>query len=823
LLTSAARFHLRSPLQLLLSVAGIALGVAVYVGVDVANTSATAAFETSARFVRGAATHRLLPVGEYLDEAIYVDFVAARGIVGAPIIEVPVTIGNARIPATLLGVDTIEEAAFRDATRPGLLGGTAPNALLTQPATAIVAPALATGAGTESISINTGTGEFAVRVVGSVPPESGLAQLVIADIATAQEIASLIGRLSRIDLIIDAAELRWLHAELPAGVVVVPAGDEDLAFRQLSNAFRINILALGLLALAIGMFLVYSSANFSLVRRSRTHAILHCLGTRRSELTAAITLEFLLLGLVASVLGAILGQALAKVLVDLMLFTIDDFAFRREAAVGSASLWLHAKGITVGVAATLAAAIGPIRRAVQRDTDAALRRSSQEAGSRALLTFSLRVSGFCLLLAVALLWWPTSSLVVAFAGLFAVLAAAAFATPACSAALVSGLNRIVRRTPGYLAFQASRNVLAQQSRIAVATAALTLAVACVVGVGIMIGSFRESLQAWLDTTLTSDIYVTLPDESQVATRLLGYLEDDARVEGISLTQLASVPGEYGTIAIRAFRPGARGWGLQFVDGDTRSAIAQIEAGDAIAITEPFALRSGLGRGDSLLLPGARAQTRFPIAGIYRNYDAGGAGVLISLDAFREITERERIDGIGIELRQPADTDELEREIARIAQPGTVRVSSSAGIKRISLEIFDRTFLITEVLRILAGSVAFLGMLSALMAIQVARRREFGILRSLGFDPARLRRLIMTETAIIGTSAGLLALPVGALLAALLIYVINVRSFGWTMEFQLQAPPIIAGLALALAAALLSGVLPAALSHRLSVAAALREA
>jgi putative ABC transport system permease protein len=212
----------------------------------------------------------------------------------------------------------------------------------------------------------------------------------------------------------------------------------------------------------------------------------------------------------------------------------------------------------------------------------------------------------------------------------------------------------------------------------------------------------------------------------------------------------------------------------------------------------------------------------PIVAVYRSYDAGGASVSMSLQKFREMTDDAGIDGIGVELRDGSPVTDVVRDIEDAVPPGAMRITTSAGIKRISLEIFDRTFLITEVLRLLAGAIAFLGMLSALMAVQIERRREFGILRSIGFAPRDLWRLIMTETAIIGTSAGLLAMPVGLLLAALLIYVINVRSFGWTMAFELQPLTLVPGAALAVFAALLAGIWPALRSYSEPVAAALRD-
>jgi len=150
------------------------------------------------------------------------------------------------------------------------------------------------------------------------------------------------------------------------------------------------------------------------------------------------------------------------------------------------------------------------------------------------------------------------------------------------------------------------------------------------------------------------------------------------------------------------------------------------------------------------------------------------------------------------------------------------VRSSDAIERLSLAVFDRTFKVTEVLRALAGLVAFLGILSALLAIELERAHELSILRTLGFTPRALGATLLTQTGLLGLAAGLAAMPIGAGLAALLVYVINRRSFGWSMELVLDGTAIASGLTLAVVAALLAGLYPSWRASRIELAAALRE-
>ena len=139
-----------------------------------------------------------------------------------------------------------------------------------------------------------------------------------------------------------------------------------------------------------------------------------------------------------------------------------------------------------------------------------------------------------------------------------------------------------------------------------------------------------------------------------------------------------------------------------------------------------------------------------------------------------------------------------------------------------MSIFDRTFRITEVLRILAGVVAFLGLASAVMSIELERGRELAVLRALGLRPRQVRALTLAQTGLLGLAAGLFAIPLGIVMAALLIQVINVRSFGWSMDLEIASQPLALGVVLALSAAVLAGIYPAVRAVRTGVAGQLRE-
>ncbi len=150
---------------------------------------------------------------------------------------------------------------------------------------------------------------------------------------------------------------------------------------------------------------------------------------------------------------------------------------------------------------------------------------------------------------------------------------------------------------------------------------------------------------------------------------------------------------------------------------------------------------------------------------------------------------------------------------QLSQPQQLVIRANATLRRDVMVVFDRTFAITVALRLLATVVAFFGMLNALLLLQMEKQREVGILRALGLVGRQLRQMVLLETGLMGLSAGLLAIPTGYALALILVYVINRRSFGWTLQLSVQPGALLQGVLVALGAALLAGLYPAwRLSH-----------
>ncbi len=838
------RYLLRHPLQVLFAVIGVALGVAIVTAIDLANASAEKAFRLSAEALSGGASHHVVGGPSGLDEQTY----AALRLSGkirdcAPVVEGYAAVAAAeRLTLKILGVDPFAEPPFRSyapevATRSGL------TRLLTEPGTAFVSAGAARRLKLEigqSLDLIVGGREKSLTLAGLLEPgdevsAQALESLVITDIATAQELLGRIGRLSRIDLVIaegraGESQLKWLRSFLPAGAEVIHADSRGRVMAQMTRAFSLNLTALSLLALMVGMFLIYNTMTFSVLQRRPLLGILRTLGVTRGEIFLLVMAEALLVGLAGTALGLLLGIVLGSSLLQLVTRTINDLYFVLEVSRLALSPLALGKGIALGLGATALAALVPAREAASAPPRTVLSRAAVESRTRRRLPLTVAAGTALVAVGSLALLVPSKSIPWSFALLFVIIAGYALLTPGAAVLLVALLQRPLRRIFGTLGKMAARDLVASLSRTGVATAALVIAVAATVGVGIMIGSFRLTVVQWLENYLRADIYLASadpgfgPGRTPLNPQLIERLASLDGIERITRARHLDLESDRGrTELFVAQIPKESFAGYRFSTGDREAIWRAFQQSQAVLVSEPYAFRHDLGPGDRLDLRTDRGVQSFTIAGVYTDYGSDQGRVTISRQLYLQFWDDHEVDALGLYLAPGFDAEtaaaEVRRQAAAIQQ---VEVYSNRSLREASIATFDRTFAITAVLRMLAVLVAFVGILNALMAMQIERGRELAVLRATGLTPRQLWGLVSGETALIGLVAGILAIPLGIGQALVLILVINRRSFGWTMQTWVDPALLFQAVALALAAALLAGVYPAWKMARTSPALALRQ-
>lgn len=853
LLRLTRRYIVRRRIQSLLFVAGIALGVAVGVAIDIANSSAERAFSLSVNTVTGRTTHQVVGASGTVPTSVYERIRGELGIrSSAPVVDVYVqaaALDNRTLH--LLGVDPLAEAPFRDYLMPAQeqsLGAPAAESLfrlMTEPNTILMSAELGRIYGVtegDEIVLQTPTrSAVTVQVVGFITSgdetrQEALRDLVIADIATAQEIAGVPGRMTRVDLILPPDyPLETIRQALPSGVVLVDAAAQNSALAQMSEAFSLNLRALSLLALLVGVFLIYNTVMFSVVQRRHMIGVLRSLGTTRRQVIVMILGEAVLLGAIGSVLGVGLGVILGQGAVDAVSQTVTDLYFRVSVSEITVEVDTLVKGLAIGAAASLTAALVPAIEATRTDPVGVLRRSAIESGTLRLLPYVVLFAVALIAAGIVVLQFPSESITLSFVSLFMILIGCALLTPGALVIamwLAAPVSRIFFGVVGRIA---PRAVVRSLSRTSIAVAALTLAVSAIVGVSVMIGSFRGTVVEWLDLTLGADIFISMPSdgrggiEPDVDPRLADTLQQVAGVERvITVRNVQVIAPDYPDLppvnlsapdGIITKGPRRFAWSSLPSAEDYWQAL---ESG-AVVVSEPFAYHRDITpENNQLTLLTDQGPQTFEVVGVYYDYTTDQGTVQMAQAIYRQYYDDPYVSALALDLSPTADLETVLGQLRAGPLNGTgLTAQSNRALRESALEVFDRTFAITVALRLLATIVAFIGVLSALLALQLENVRQFGIMRANGMTPGQLRLLTFIQTGLMGFTSGVLALPIGIVLAVVLIEVINVRSFGWSMALQISLGDFVLAIGVALGAALLAGIYPALKLSRLSAIQALR--
>ena len=847
-ITLAWRHAWRRPTQSIFFIIGVGLGVAMIVAIDLATGAANRAFSISTEAVAGKTTHQIVGGPSGLNESIYVTLRQQLGYrLSAPIVEGYVVAEELDMqPMRLLGVDSFAESPFRNylnSNNTVFADNNGFTAFMVQPNTVLLSAIIANQYNLsvgDSIHIQVGSRRQTLQIVSVLKSDKkneqrGLDGLFITDIGTAQEILGKVGVLDRIDLIIPEGTqgketLKRITSILPPGARIEQPRDSTV--EEMTAAFRLNLTALSTLALLVGMFLIYNTVVFSVVQQRSVLGSLRALGVTRSEIFSIILIEAGLLGVIGTTLGLGLGYLLGRGAVQMVTTSINDLFFVVTVRRIDFPALTMLKGAISGVVAALATAALPAYEATNVQPTSALQRSNIEERTRTALNWVNGIGIGILLLGIALLI-PEWHLGITFVGIFAIIIGISLLTPTLTLGLMrilSGLARVLGKSFSPLIQLAIRDITRSLSRTSVAIAALMVAVSVIVGVGLMISSFRLTVDRWLTDLLQADIFISAPSliSDQTTYPLApGVVEKLAVFPGVAQIATSRVidvsAGNLGIIQLIALSMDIAGEKRHYkaAVGDLATTWEALEAGGVI-INEPMSNQFKLGVGDEVTLFTDRGEQRFPIVAVAYDFDVQ-PGALIGDAIYRSFWNDTDLSSAALFVEAGIDVDAKINELrAGFAGEAELVIRSSRGLREHSLAIFDRSFSITVALQMLATLVAFIGILSALMSLQLERRREIGTLRAVGMTRRQLWRLTLVETGLMGTTAGIIAMPTGFVLALILIYIINLRSFGWTLQMHLQPIYFLQALIVALVAALLAGVYPAWHVGRMQPADALRE-
>jgi len=825
---SSWRFHRHHPLQLLLSMLGIILGVGIVTSVLITNHSAVRAFALSSDALYGKATHQIIAANGLSDKQAAAFMKSHPSTIIAPIVETELFLNQELV--TLVGLDPFREAQFGRLQTNSTLNNTNGNANI-EPGSLLFSenPVWASEATAERLQLVVGEkiaiDETSVTIAGVFQTASRAASdgLLVTDISVAQILANQSGKIDRLELLANDKEILAIEQNLPTQWRLQTTAQRQSTMQAMTKGFQINLTAMSLLALLVGMFLIHNTMTFAVLQRREVFAIKRLIGVSASGVFTTVIAEAFIFSAIASMLGLVAGILIAQKLLQLTTQTINDLYFVLHVQQIHLSPWVLLTGLVLGIGSSVLAALLAAREAAASNAVRARRRSVIEEKTGQLLPWLLSTGLGLLIIGTALARIPSQSLLLGFAALMVVIVGFGLCIPWLSYALLTMARKIFGPLNVVLAL-ALGSLTSNMSRTGLAIAALAVAVSATLGVDIMIGSFRNSVDTWLKQTLQSDVYITLGDTNStgrsaantIETTWLKQLSELEGVANISTATLVDAATNLDTFDMLVLSPNAESersyqWVSKLNNNLDNTSWNSFLTTQSILISEPLANKHGLTAGNEIyLFTETEGDVPFKIAGVYQDYGSSHGRMVIHRSNYTRFWHNPRLGSIGISIKPSAD---ITATIARVRQQTTqlgipVRVRDNVSIHKESLAIFDRTFAVTRVLRWLTMGVAFVGIFSALLAMHLERARDFAILRASGGSHSQLRQIIGIQSIGMGITAGLLAIPLGYFMSEMLIHIINVRSFGWSMNSILPSDAIPQTLFLSVASAALAGIYPA---------------
>ncbi|MBV9392124.1 MAG: FtsX-like permease family protein, partial [Verrucomicrobia bacterium] len=769
------------------NVLSIGLGVAVYLAIAIANESATKAFRAGVDVVSGKAN---LEARGSINDKLFPSLQHVPGVTAAtPLVEGLVTLpefGGEYLH--LLGIDPFTNEAFR--TFDGRSQFDA-DQWFSNPAAIVISKSFADLHGLkigDRFWIRSGEKETQLVVSSILTLTESDRHLALMDIGWAQELLGMDGRLSEVlfrtsDPNLVIGRLRSL---LPNNVLVQSPSQRSRQIEQLLAGFQLNLTALSMISLLVGVFLIYNTITASVVRRRNEVGIFRAIGATQSRVLWLFLGEACLYGILGSFAGVVGGVLLANFLVSIVsktitnlyvLTSIEKFYIPADQLLVVIFLGIGSAFIGAWAPANAGAKMLPLR-ALSLVSDM---RESARLGCRCLLLSG--VSFGCAVLTGVAAFAADRSF--GFASAFFLLTGFSLLSPY----IVLGAGWFSARWSGGVFQLAAKNLTRSLDRNAMTVAALAASLAMLISISIMVFSFRTAVNHWVNQRLVADVFISPADneivgpEYFVSDELLAYLKNMPVVAQIDTFREVSVYINNSEVTL-GVTPGTGRNLPDFVGGDSGEKYRQFYLQDRIIVSEPFARHFHLGAGDSVMLATPQGLHPFRIAGVFYDYTRDSGLMLMQQTNFEHFWHDQRVNSVALYLKPGYHAKDVIRSIERgFARSTRYSIRSNNDLKQLVSEIFNQTFAVTQVLRIVAVFISVIGIVLNLTVLVIEREKELGILRSLGFSQLRIGTLIISESLLIGGASLVLGVVAGCGLSIVLTEIINKAFFGWTIPLH----------------------------------------
>ncbi|MEZ8093566.1 ABC transporter permease [Photobacterium swingsii] len=801
----------RHPFQILLVWLGLTLGIALLIGVMAINQQARESYRQGEQLFDNPFPFRIrsLQSGMKVPQGLYIDLRRAGFKECVPIDEYRITTNQQR-DFELLGVDPIAMYSTLKQTGPAqsqLFD------LISPPYPILIGDQLARYIGVEDGAMITLDNGDEIGPLMLVEDERIGGPRMIADMALLRQLNKSSGFTAVICRDLSAQRQDDLEHALPSGVTLEK--NQSATLEPLTNAFHMNLLAMGMLSFVVGLFIFYQAMSLSLSQRQPLVGVLRQMGVSGFQLARALIVEIMLWVVLGLLGGNALGLLLAQQLLPSVAATLSDLY---GANVSLAVEWHWQWGLAslaIAVFGSVLACGWPALRLINTQPSrlathmSLIRISGREFGLQAV------ISCFFIGAAFAVYQLPHGQ-TAGFVLIAFILIASGLMMPFILWQFFRLSAKVVKAARLRWFFS---DAAASLSYRGVAAMAFMLALAANIGMETMVGSFRYTTENWLGQRLAADIYVRPPPN--VASRLETWLEEQPEVDQVWRRWRKELDTHKGIVELRSMGASQGEKQALTVKVAVPEYWATTHKERAVMVSESMALRENWKPGQIVDLP-APLGKNWLISAVYYDYGNPYGQLMLSQSYWQKMWSKKGAVSFAIHLAEGVDPEPLMVRMGERFRLQPERIRNNAELMNQAMRVFDRTFVVTSTLGKLTLFISVCGLFVATVAGEVSRQRQFALLRCMGMTGRELALLGGGQLFIIGLMTALIALPMGLVLAQLLIDVILKYSFGWTMELYFFPTQYLFSLGMALVVLLAAGAWPVWRLVKRSAITSLRE-
>lgn len=809
-----------------LSVLGVALGIGLYLGVNVATDRAVSSFSANISSLNPASTYEVLDSsGLDFPDVVYQ---RVRGIAGEslPILTAHAFIPSAKETVTINGIYTVKTFLFSDRAE----RNTVPLKDFLQDLSGVVV----TRPFAQKHQLKQGsvfnayvyTKEYPLKVAGVIDDPSVPSNEAFMDLGNFQEYFGKTGLLSRIDVKADEKEAEEIGRALPSGVMIERKQVILQHRKGLIDAFQFNLRFVTFLAVLVGVFLLYNTIFISVVKRRKEIGILRGLGMGKMTVLSLFLGQGLLLGIAGSAVGILLGRFASSFSFGPVEKTVSQFFGSSAVPNSSLTTGDAAFAAGLGLAVSFIASLLPALEAARTRPNESLREGTFEQAGRSRERFSCCTGLSAVIAAAALVcvdyrYVPFRFPWLSYGAIVLFILGATLCGPAYLGASLKALKQPLSRCFKAGAVIAVGDTSGSRRRFSFAVMSVAVSSALIVATVSSIYSFRTSFIDWINTYIAADLFIkpasctsnfcffALPDEVVRAVE---------RLPGIgSVNRYRALPLEFrGQRIVAGFGSAALSWKYRpGISPKEKELLERLTKYPEIIISDYLKVRFRLKQGDVVMIPTPKGNVAFTVDDTALSFSTLSGFLYTDRRWLKEYWGLNDATQLSVYVKKGVKPGEVIEAIEKeLGSKYALDITDNADLRRDALAVFDKSFALTYAIELIAIVISLIGVVNALLILVFERKREISVLRYLGASWQQVRKVMVLSAGIVGLAGICLGAVMGAAIGLVITRVINKISFGWEVGLSFPVPLLLALMALLFATTLLAGLVPSYLARKI---------